>query len=346
MLILSFENHSRIRNRFGRSNFQCEDVNSGAGGQMTEESLYRLIVAFSAGVGLLLVGAMILLLAIRSSWSRSLVALASAGSCGLIPIFFGPPYLAIWSAGAIAFGGLLLAAVGSHYSATACQVLIRVIRRPISQAFVLSAAGVALVVGSMIRYSAEEQEVIDRDMAWLSELGAQPPMRSQAGVPAETDLGRPLDLKAPVEARSVGELSQSERRLLNDMRYVEKVLRVAPASDVCNCHGWVFTGGKYWMGPEDVERVLADNGYQPVSDPVPGDLAIYRDSTSITHTAVVCSAVPGQDVLVEGKWGWMGVFMHRVGDSAYGKNYTYYRGSRNGHLVVGLGGRPANVNAD
>jgi hypothetical protein len=42
----------------------------------------------------------------------------------------------------------------------------------------------------------------------------------------------------------------------------------------------------------------------------------------------------------------MGVFMHRVGDSAYGQNYTYYRGSRNGHLVVGLGGRPANVNAD
>jgi hypothetical protein len=75
-----------------------------------------------------------------------------------------------------------------------------------------------------------------------------------------------------------------------------------------------------------------------VTDPRPGDLAIYRDSKEISHTGIVRAIVNGMPPLVEGKWGWMGVFLHPVGDSIYGGKYTYYRSPREGHLLAGLEG--------
>ena len=43
------------------------------------------------------------------------------------------------------------------------------------------------------------------------------------------------------------------------------VTRVAPVDPACNCHGWVFTGGRFWVSGEDVPRILEDNGYRRVS---------------------------------------------------------------------------------
>ena len=31
-----------------------------------------------------------------------------------------------------------------------------------------------------------------------------------------------------------------------------------------NCHGWLFTGGRYWVAGDQVEDILADNGYAQV----------------------------------------------------------------------------------
>jgi hypothetical protein len=115
------------------------------------------------------------------------------------------------------------------------------------------------------------------------------------------------------------------------------VIRRRPPADRCNCHGWVFAGGKYWVNPDQVEHILDDNGYQPISEPRLGDLAIYRNSAdTIIHTAVVRAICDDGIVLVEGKWGWMGVFLHPVGESCYGKNYGFYRSDRSGHLLVEL----------
>jgi hypothetical protein len=98
----------------------------------------------------------------------------------------------------------------------------------------------------------------------------------------------------------------------------------------------VFAGGRYWIGPEDVEAILADNGYRTVSDPRPGDLAIYREGTAIAHTGIVRTGGPGVPLLIESKWGWMGVFLHRPEDTCYGQQITFYRGARDTHLVAGL----------
>lgn len=68
---------------------------------------------------------------------------------------------------------------------------------------------------------------------------------------------------------------------------------------------------------------------------MPGDLAIFRDEADqISHTAVVRAICDDGTVLVESKWSWMGVFLHRAGDSFYGESYTFYRSARTGHRLV------------
>ena len=82
--------------------------------------------------------------------------------------------------------------------------------------------------------------------------------------------------------------------------------------------------------------ILADNGYTPVTDPRPGDLAVYRQNGTVAHTAVVRYVTPGMPVLVEGKWGVAGVYLHPVDASPYGSEFTFYRVDRPTHVLAGL----------
>jgi hypothetical protein len=133
-------------------------------------------------------------------------------------------------------------------------------------------------------------------------------------------------------------LADPEDKVLARLGYKDGVIRREPAADQSNCHGWVFTGGRYWVGGEAVAQILADNGYVVVTDPRPGDLAVYRDKAdAVGHTAVVRYVADGMPPIVESKWAWMGVFLHPVDKSAYGTNVTYYRSPRDGHLLAGLG---------
>jgi len=179
---------------------------------------------------------------------------------------------------------------------------------------------------------------LDADLAFMSQVTWRPPLDPVAGVVATTDAGRQVKLLEPQAARSPAETQSAERRTLANMAFVERVIRIEPATDVCNCHGWVFTGGRYWIGPDDVEIILVDNDYRPVTDPRPGDIAVYRDGTSIAHTGLVRTGGAGTPVLIESKWGWMGVFLHRPDDTCYGRRYSFYRGPRETHLIAGLGG--------
>ncbi len=142
---------------------------------------------------------------------------------------------------------------------------------------------------------------------------------------AYTDLGAPIQLFSPVAPRSADALEQLERAW--HPPYV--LTRRGPASDASNCHGWVFTGGRYWVSGDSVEIILAE-GYRAVTEPRPGDLVVYRENGVASHTAVV---VEGG---VEGKFGTHGVYAHAVDDSAYGSDFTYYRSGRAGHLLIGV----------
>ena len=85
---------------------------------------------------------------------------------------------------------------------------------------------------------------------------------------------------------------------------------------------------------DQVEVILTENHYAPTKAPVPGDLAVYRDGEGrLHHVAVVRAVCDDGTVLVEGKWGWMGVYMHRLGDSLYGQIVTLLHSERRGHVL-------------
>ena len=74
-----------------------------------------------------------------------------------------------------------------------------------------------------------------------------------------------------------------------------------------------------------MDLILNENGYTKQKAPRAGDLVIYRSSGAVTHTAVVQYVSGNQPVLVSGKWGPLGVFLHPIDKSPYGTDYAFYR---------------------
>jgi len=206
-----------------------------------------------------------------------------------------------------------------------------------AQAISLMALGGLLLVAALARFDAREAAAADQDENFMLEVTWKPPLQAATGESAMTDSGRPVTLWEPSVRRSDEAVVAMEARDLRAMSFADRVVRTGPPTETTNCHGQVFTGGRYWLAPDDVANILADNGYQVVSDPRPGDVVIYANGGTITHTAVVRAAGDGP-VLVEGKWGWMGSFLSSPDGSPYGRQFKYYRSPRAGHLLAGLGG--------
>lgn len=101
-----------------------------------------------------------------------------------------------------------------------------------------------------------------------------------------------------------------------------------------NCHGWVFTGGRFLLKGNDVDVILADNDYVQVASPESGDVVIYRDSSNrILHTALVQGILRDGTIISESKWGVDKRFLHLPDDQPYSSIYTYYRTTRPHHLI-------------
>lgn len=298
----------------------------------------RLFLLAAVGLALMLCGGLNLALGRggRRLWLRApgTVALGGAVVAGLAA--FTRPELATLAAGALA--AVLLAAylLGSDWLARRAALL----RAPGLRWGLVACAGLLVVVGSGVAFDVEDRADTEQALNGL-DLTGRVPSRPVEGVRATTDRGAAVTLREPVTERDPAGLRRTEERLLRDARHADRVIRVAGPSDLSNCHGWVFTGGKFLLSPDDVERILADNGYQEVQEPQPGDLVIYRQGGAVAHSAVVRYAAEGRPVMVEGKWGVLGVFLHPADQSFYGTEYAFYRSARQGHLLAGLGGSPA-----
>ena len=106
------------------------------------------------------------------------------------------------------------------------------------------------------------------------------------------------------------------------------------ADKTANCHGWVFTEGKFLLKGTDVDQILCDNHYGLVSDPRPCDIVIYRDEMRrILHTAIVQGVLIDGTVITESKWGIDQRFLHLPTDQPYSQTFEYYRTSRPNHLI-------------
>src|SRR5206468_7019484 len=109
-------------------------------------------------------------------------------------------------------------------------------------------------------------------------------------------------LKEPTTLHDGTDWRAAEERTLKGNQLDGQVICRGGATEQSNCHGWVFTGGKFNLSPDAVELILKENGYQETHEPQPGDLAIYRQAGVISHTAIVRYVTEGQPVIVEGKW--------------------------------------------
>lgn len=107
------------------------------------------------------------------------------------------------------------------------------------------------------------------------------------------------------------------------------------ADKMANCHGWVFTAGRFLLKGTDVERILCDNSYYIVADPKPGDITIYRNEVGgILHTALVQGVLIDGNVILESKWGVDQRFLHLPANQPYSQFYDYYRTTRPNHLIT------------
>ncbi len=120
--------------------------------------------------------------------------------------------------------------------------------------------------------------------------------------------------------------------------YLHAMIHREDADKTTNCHGWVFTGGRFLLKGADVERILCDNRYFTVSDPKPNDIVIYRDqSRNILHTALVQAILADGTVITESKWGVDQRFLHLPADQPYSPVFEYYRTDRFHHHLIRIG---------
>jgi hypothetical protein len=303
---------------------------------MIFDSSQLSIVFIACGLGLVALGAVPVLVPPRRrglqivTWlAAALLSLAIAGmgsysAMGAIALV-------------IAAGVLAILVARSRMAARIAAAALVVLNSAAFRWGTVAAGGLALTAVGVLRIDqcADVPEL--QDVGHFEELGTMPACGPEPVAFAKSDCGTAIPLMAAADERDPDQLRTVELQILESQHWNDSVIRRRPAADNCNCHGWVFTGGRYWLHPDEVESILSENGYEPVSVPQLGDLTVYRTSGgAICHTAIVRAVFDDGVPLVEGKWGWMGVFLHRVGDSCYGREFTYYRSTRGGHLLAGL----------
>jgi hypothetical protein len=170
------------------------------------------------------------------------------------------------------------------------------------------------------------------DEASLADYKIQ--LREVRAVKVVTDRGRRIRLGTPVQPVPLTDLSGVEKDHFRTHDLNRKVVVRSEPDPSHNCHGWVFTGGLYWVAGV-VDDILADNEYRLVSTPAVGDLAVYRGTQGeVVHTGIVRAAEGC--TLIESKWGPMSRFIHPPKDQPFGGVCTFYRSDRRGHLLRGL----------
>ena len=304
---------------------------------MYPDYVLRLICLFSVGLSLLLAGLANALFRSTHPITRIAINLAPSGAILLGGWLLTNNFTLLLQTGAIL--ALILvpfSLLDSDLVAGIGAKLLGYCRRPLVRWGLVSTAGLLLVLGSLVAYDREDERTLNDSMQDLTDMATCPPLKVSARVYAKTDRGSKVVLQEPLDPKSGDELNDIEQRMLKSTPVQNQLIRHQSASDNTNCHGWVFTGGRYWVRSVEVESILAENEYKVVSQPQPGDLVIYRDQQEVSHSGIVRYVTVGLPVMVEGKWGTTGVYLHAVDQSCYGKHFTYYRSPRPGHLLAGL----------
>ena len=303
---------------------------------MSSELFGRFVPVICAGIGLILVGGVSLLLARQQWWVRlpaslAVLGLVLAGVSGL-----SQPGLAAATACLLALGLVPCTLLAERRLTARLAAGVGALHRPAVRFGLLTCAGLGVCVVALVQFERADEAAVEAEMADLELMQGHPLTRQSGASRAATDRGTRVILREPIVTRDESDLRLVEDRLLHNTRLEEYVIRRGPAGDQSNCHGWVFAGGKYLLASETVDLILRENGYRETRQPRPGDLVIYRQSGEVAHSAVVLYMTEGQPVLVEGKWGNLGIFLHPAEKCTYGQVYSFYHSDRRGHRLAGL----------
>lgn len=307
----------------------------------------RFFVLVAAGLGLFVAGGLNLAFGRggRRPWLR---AVLTVGACGAVVAGLSTVTrpVVVARAGGAMLGVILLAFLfGSDWLTRQVSSAVSFFRKPAVRWGLVAVGGLFVALASGINFERDEDAANDQSMKNLELAVGRPPSQPSTSARATTDRGTQIVLKEPISPRPAVDLVGPEEQAIRGMKCANQLIRRGGATDHSNCHGWVFTGGKFLLSPDDVEQIVKENGYTETHDPQPGDLVVYRQGGLVAHTAIVRYVTEGQPVLVEGKWGTMGVFLHPADQSCYGTEYTFHRSARGTHLLVGIGGSPAGPNA-
>ncbi len=308
---------------------------------MSPEHFDRFFAFVAIGLGLLLAGGLNLAFGRggRRVWLRGVATLVVCGLVAAGLAAFTRPELAVRAAGVMLGVVALVFVLGSEWFARQLTALVAVLHRPAARWGLLTLTGLMVVLGGVVAFEVADRVALDQQMQELDYvLLGKPETQPTQRALAKTDRGTAIVLKEAAAPREPSELVEPEEKTLRNGHFHGSLIRQSGPNTNSNCHGWVFTGGKFFVTNEDVEAIVKENGYQEVQVPQPGDLVVYRQGGSVAHTAIVRYVAEGQPVLVEGKWGVLGVYLHPADKSCYGTQYTFHRSARSGHLLVGLGG--------
>jgi hypothetical protein len=172
----------------------------------------------------------------------------------------------------------------------------------------------------------------DPDAPGWPELIARYDLREISRGTVVTDRGTPIPVH--VAHRPSAGRDSSPNAVVDRLRRSADLVRLSSPGGECDCHGWVFLGGRAWLLGDAVETILDDNGYRLVTSPRPGDLVIYRAGGQVSHSGVVAGLTADGEPLVESVWGDQGRFAHRAEVSGYGP-HQFYRSDRPGHRLHG-----------
>ncbi len=227
---------------------------------------------------------------------------------------------------ALALGGML--ALRLRLLANSFRRMLGILQQPVWQCGLLIAIGPILASGWPLICDLPQVEPLEEPY-FMHPAAQQVDMNR-----FQTDRGRQVAVVSPRPEEEPQRLRWERANAVSDLYNLpEHSALVAPASGLSNCHGWVFTGGRYLLHEDHVALVLEDNGYAPVNQPQRGDLAIYRDSTQkIIHTGVVHAVCVDGEIQIRSKWGRGGVYIHPP-NTGYQGEITYYRSPREGHLL-------------
>ncbi len=212
-------------------------------------------------------------------------------------------------------------------------------RHPRGQGLSLCLAGAALL-GWQAYQIQRQDDAEEAPPDPLAELNRPVDLVADRDLFLYTDAGSRVPVYRPFNPDDNGPAWDWEGEYLRRLGLDRRLIATDRPTVAYNCHGWVFTGGRCWVRGKTVELLLAENGYQPVRRPRPGDLAVFRDSGGeVAHTAVVSSVSASGQVLLESKFGRAGRYLHTPDRHAYRHcPLTYYRSPRQGHLIRGQEG--------